>query len=188
MVRIDSNSLDHDPGRGAHKSCSSLRHSDIREPILIPAYRCAHAGYLLTLMVRRREAPSRNMKPRSRLRPSFETTASRSPQDEVRECGCRVPDGQISNRFGPRPRFPVPQIAAKRVARRSEFHEPIQGDLGRPDLPREIIRFSFSENDVLFTPSRLMKRGVRVVTIRGVREAVDATASRARGIAGQPWL
>ena len=31
-----------------------------------------------------------------------------------------------------------------------------------------------------------MKRGVRVVTIRGVRVAVDAMALRARGIAGRP--
>ena len=31
-----------------------------------------------------------------------------------------------------------------------------------------------------------MKRGVRVVTIRGVRVAVDAIALRARGIAGRP--
>ena len=31
-----------------------------------------------------------------------------------------------------------------------------------------------------------MKRGVRVVTIRGVRVAVDARASRARGVAGRP--
>ena len=71
------------------------------------------------------------------------------------------------------------------VARRSEFHQPIQRDLGRPARPPKIIRFTFFENDVLIASSRLMKRGVRVVTIRGVRAAVDAMALRAREIAGR---
>src|SRR5258708_7345709 len=70
-------------------------------------------------------------------------------------------------------------------AHKNEFHQPIQRDLGRPVRTRKIIRFSSSANPVLFPSSRLMKRGVRVVTIRGVREAVDATASRAGEIAGQ---
>jgi len=78
------------------------------------------------------------------------------------------------------------QNTAKCVARKSEFRETIQRDLGRPDRSRKIICFSFLKIGVLFAPSRLMKRGVRVVTIRGVRDAVGATASRARAIAGQP--
>ena len=65
-------------------------------------------------------------------------------------------------------------------ARGNEFRQPIQRDFGRPDTTPKIIRFCFSEIDVLFAPSRLMQRGVRVVTIRRVREAVDATASRVR--------
>ena len=43
----------------------------------------------------------------------------------------------------------------------------------------------FSKAVSSFASSRLMKRGVRVVTIRGVRAAVDATALRAREIAGR---
>ena len=58
--------------------------------------------------------------------------------------------------------------------------------MGRPDRQAKIYRFSFFEIAVFFAPSRLMKRGVRVVTIRGVRVAVDARRSRARGIAGRP--
>jgi hypothetical protein len=39
----------------------------------------------------------------------------------------------------------------------------------------------FPQISSMFAPSRLMKRGVRVVTIRGVRVAVDARAlARAR--------
>ena len=44
----------------------------------------------------------------------------------------------------------------------------------------------FPQISPIFAPSRLMKRGVRVVTIRGVRVAVDAMALRARGVAGRP--
>jgi hypothetical protein len=73
------------------------------------------------------------------------------------------------------------QNPVKPAARKNEFHLPIQRDLGRPDRQAKIYRFSFSEIAVFFAPSRLMKRGVRVVTIRGVRVAVGATASRARG-------
>jgi hypothetical protein len=58
--------------------------------------------------------------------------------------------------------------------------------LGRPDWPQKIFRFRFPRTVSSFAPSRLMKRGVRVVTIRGVRDAVDAIALRARGIAGRP--
>jgi hypothetical protein len=58
--------------------------------------------------------------------------------------------------------------------------------LGRPDWPQKIFRFRFPRTVSSFPPSRLMKRGVRVVTIRGVRDAVDAIALRARGIAGRP--
>jgi hypothetical protein len=76
----------------------------------------------------------------------------------------------------------------KSVARSHEFHEPFQRDLGRPDCPPKIIRFPSSQIDVFFTPSRLMQRGVRVVTIRGVRVAVDAMALRARKIAGRRML
>ena len=58
--------------------------------------------------------------------------------------------------------------------------------MGRPDYPPKIICFSSLAIGVLIASSRLMKRGVRVVTIRGVRVAVDAMALRARGIAGRP--
>src|SRR2546430_2982921 len=49
----------------------------------------------------------------------------------------------------------------------------------------KIYRFPFSEIDVWFASSRLMKRDVRGVTIRGVRVAVDAAASDARVVAGR---
>jgi hypothetical protein len=43
----------------------------------------------------------------------------------------------------------------------------------------------FPQISSIFAPSRLIERGVRVVTIRGVRVAVDAMALRARGVAGR---
>ena len=49
----------------------------------------------------------------------------------------------------------------------------------------KIYRFPFFEIDVFFASSRLMKRDVRGVTIRGVRVAVDAAASGARVVAGR---
>ena len=97
----------------------------------------------------------------------------------------RAPDGQISNRLDCAILPSAVQYAAKIPARRNQFHQPIQRDLGRPVRTRKIIRFSISANPVLLPSSRLMKRGVRVVTIRGVRVAVDAMALRARGIAGR---
>ena len=58
-------------------------------------------------------------------------------------------------------------------------------------LPVQIFRKKYSALCFLLTvssleSSRLMQRGVRVVTIRGVRVAVDARRPRARGIAGRP--
>jgi len=57
----------------------------------------------------------------------------------------------------------VPAIAlsgtskiAKCAARKIEFRQPIQRDLGRPDYSPKIIRFTFSENNVLLASSRLM--------------------------------
>ena|ERR1700682_3527706 len=100
----------------------------------------------------------------------------------------RAPDGQISERLRCAISLSAVQNAVKSLALWREFHQPIQRDLGRPDLTQKIIRFSFSEIGVLFASSRLMKRGVRVVTIRGVRAAVDAMALRARGIVGQRKL
>jgi hypothetical protein len=57
----------------------------------------------------------------------------------------------------------VPAIAlsgtskiAKCAARKIEFRQPIQRDLGRPDCSPKIIRFTFSENNVLLASSRLM--------------------------------
>src|SRR6266702_1866439 len=91
----------------------------------------------------------------------------------------RTPDGQINNRLGCAISPSVVQNATKCPARKNEFHQPFQRDLGRPVHAQKIIRFSSSANAVLFPSSCLMKRGVLVVTIRGVREAVDATASRA---------
>ena len=90
-------------------------------------------------------------------------------------------------------RLPRPPLQARKTAgdktaaRKNEFHQPIQRDLGRPARASKIIRFSFLPNRA---PSSRhpasSKRGVRVVTIRGVRGAVDAMALRARGIAGRP--
>jgi hypothetical protein len=57
----------------------------------------------------------------------------------------RAPDGQISKRLGRAISLSAVHNAVKCLARRSEFHKPIQRDLGRPDLPRKIIRFSFAE-------------------------------------------
>jgi len=76
---------------------------------------------------------------------------------------------------------PLVKKPAKPVARRCEFHQPIQRDLGRPAYGLKIIRFTFSAIGGLLAPSRLMKRGVRVVTIRGVRVAVDASGVAREG-------
>ena len=89
----------------------------------------------------------------------------RAPDGQINQCSCLRCCGRASKKH------------SKCSARGSEFLKPIQRDLGRPDQTQEIIRFSFSEIDVFFAPTRLMQRGVRVVTIRGVRVAVDATAS-----------
>ena len=96
-------------------------------------------------------------------------------------CNSRVPVGQIS----PASISGGVQNVAKSAARRTEFHEPFQRDLGRPACGSKIIRFTFPGNGALLAPSRLMKRGVRVVTIRGVRVAVDTMALRAREVAGR---
>ena len=76
--------------------------------------------------------------------------------------------------------------AAKPAAPKNEFHQPFQRDLGRPDCAAKIYPLLISPKSA---PSSRhpasSKRGVRVVTIRGVRGAVDARRSRARGIAGR---
>jgi hypothetical protein len=71
------------------------------------------------------------------------------------------------------------------AAPKHEFHQPIQRDLGRPDAAAKINRFSFPQISSIYAHPASSKRGVRVVTIRGVRGAVDARRPRARGIAGR---
>ena len=81
---------------------------------------------------------------------------------------------------------PAPKWSRGTAAHKNEFHPPFQRDLGRPDCAAKIYPLLISPKSAsIFAPSRLMKRGVRVVTIRGVRVAVDAMALRARGIAGR---
>ena len=70
-----------------------------------------------------------------------------------------LPDGQISKRFGCATALAADPNAAKCLARRNEFRQLIQRDLGRPDRTRKIIRFSFSEIGVLFASSRLIEEG-----------------------------
>jgi len=135
-------------------------------------------------MVRRRVAPSRTMWPVCRY-PTRRGLAP-TPQDEVRKCVAVCLTGKSPTVSALDRHRPVHQKRRKRLTRKIEFHKPIQHDLGLPDGTPKIICFSSCEIDVLFAPSRRMQRGVRVVTIRGVREAVDATASRAREIAGRP--
>jgi hypothetical protein len=60
----------------------------------------------------------------------------------------RAPDGQISERLRCAISQSAVQNAVKSFARKSEFHEPIQRDLGRPDGKQKIIRFSLSKNGV----------------------------------------
>jgi hypothetical protein len=65
----------------------------------------------------------------------------------------------------------------KRVKIRSPFNVIWVVQIAR----RKYIASHFPQISPIFAPSRLMKRGVRVVTIRGVRVAVDAMAlARAR--------
>jgi hypothetical protein len=69
-----------------------------------------------------------------------------------------------------------PSRAEKSRARKLQFREPIQSDLGSPVPPLKIFFFLKIRNCVFLLPSRLDKRGVRVVTNAG-RDAVDALAA-----------
>jgi hypothetical protein len=78
-------------------------------------------------------------------------------------------------------------LSTKPAAPKHEFYPPFQRDLGRPVCAAKNISLLISPKSA--SSSRhpaSSKRGVRVVTIRGVRVAVDAMALRARGIAGRP--
>ena len=81
------------PGSAAHRYRAAPR----------PGHECRDVAPLslcsnpVTLMARRREAPSRTTRPRSRPLPYFETPASRSPQDEVGGCGAQ---GRLARRVG----------------------------------------------------------------------------------------
>jgi hypothetical protein len=76
----------------------------------------------------------------------------------------------------------------KSRARKTKFSQPIQPDLGRPDLPRKIIRFVFPQINGFIFASRPDQRGVRVVTDVGPecggRESVVRASADRR--AGQP--
>ena len=67
--------------------------------------------------------------------------------------------------------------AKKSPARKNEFREPIQSDLGRPVPSQEIIHFSFAPKRVFLFASRLTRGAYRDRHGRGARDAVDAAAS-----------
>jgi hypothetical protein len=72
----------------------------------------------------------------------------------------------------------------KSRARKTKFSQPIQPDLGRPDLPRKIIRFVFPQINGFIFASRPDQRGVRVVTDVGPECGGRESVVRARGSQG----
>ena len=77
-------------------------------------------------------------------------------------------------------------MSAKTPAPKIEFVEPIQADLGRPDLARKIFRFSFSKNRVFprGIPPHAEGRTRRQDTLScGLRWTWDAGARRAQAAA-----
>src|SRR6478752_7127093 len=78
------------------------------------------------------------------------------------------------------------RAAAPAAARKRDFSQRFQCDLGRPVLPQEIFSFLRRANQFYqLAPSQPGKRGgSRVVTYAGW-DAVDATASARNGVAGR---
>ena len=78
------------------------------------------------------------------------------------------------------------QIPPKRVARKRRFRQADQGDLGDPVLPAKIIRFAVTPNHPYNSGHPVPLRGAyRDRHGRWVRDAMDAAASGARGVAGR---
>ena len=88
--------------------------------------------------------------------------------------------------FARRPCLSPLQIPPKRVARKRRFRQADQGVLGDPVLPAKIIRFAVTPNHPYNSGHPVPLRGAyRDRHGRWVRDAMDAAASGARGVAGR---
>ena len=87
--------------------------------------------------------------------------------------------------FGAPSHPPASRWPPKSHARKIEFREPVQADLGCPVPSRKIFRFCFSEICVFFSPSRLAKRGASRSSRTLGRDAVDAVSVGRDDIAGR---
>jgi len=92
--------------------------------------------------------------------------------------------GQISERFDPRSHGLASKSTAKPAARKIEFRQPTQRDLGRPDCAPKIFRFSFSANQFplranpphrrgAYASSRYVECGLRWTRGARAREALQ---------------
>jgi hypothetical protein len=81
---------------------------------------------------------------------------------------------------------PPSQFIPKRAAPKRRFHQADQGDLGDPVLSAKIIRFALHPNHPYNSRHPAPMRGAyRDRHGRWARDAMDAAASGARGIAGR---
>ena len=92
--------------------------------------------------------------------------------------------GQINERFGPGPHGLASKNTAKPAARKIEFRQSIQRDLGRPDCASKIFRFSFPPNQLhlraipphrrgAYASSRYVECGLRWTRWRCACEALQ---------------
>src|SRR5882672_11164150 len=91
---------------------------------------------------------------------------------------------QIDERFGPRSHGLASKNSAKPAARKIEFHQLFQRDLGRPDCAAKIFRFAFPPNQLhlraipphrrgAYASSRYVECGLRWTRWRCAREALQ---------------